>query len=127
MISDKLDIDIITRSNNVKKVSRGELEKQEEYNYDTEYQMNLSKYKLATGDDKNIHKSAILSNLESRSLYLNDSDLTKQQERQGLLDFMKIIDRLHGFEHIEFHANDIVRSCLVKEYIIAREELGLCA
>lgn len=79
MISDKFDIDIITRSNNVKKLSRGELEKQEEYNYDTEYQMNLSKYKLATGDEKNIHKNAILSNLESRSLYLNDSDLTKQQ------------------------------------------------
>ena len=55
------------------------------------------------------------------------SDLTKHQERQGLLDFMKIIDRLSGFEHIEFHSNDIVRSCLVKEYIIAREELGLCA
>ena len=55
------------------------------------------------------------------------SDLTKQQERQGLLDFMKIIDRLHGFEHVEFRSNDIVRSCLVKEYIIAREELGLCA
>ena len=55
------------------------------------------------------------------------SDLTKQQERQGLLDFMKIIDRLSGFEHIEFNSNDIVRSVLVKEYIIAREELGLCA
>ena len=55
------------------------------------------------------------------------SDLTKQQERQGLLDFMKIIDRLNGFEHVEFRSNDIVRSCLVKEYIIAREELGLCA
>ena len=36
MISDKFDIDIITRSNNVKKSSRGELEKQEEYNYNTE-------------------------------------------------------------------------------------------
>ena len=47
--------------------------------------MNLSKYKLATGDEKNIHKSAILSNLESRSLYLNDSDLTKQQINDGKL------------------------------------------
>jgi|14BtaG_2_1085337.scaffolds.fasta_scaffold04467_2 hypothetical protein len=79
MISDKFDIDIITRSNNVKKSSRGELEKQEEYNYDTEYQMNLSKYTLATGDEKNIYRNAILSNLESRSLYLNDNELTKQQ------------------------------------------------
>jgi hypothetical protein len=79
MISDKFDIEVITRSNNVKKLSRGELEKQEEYNYDTEYQMNLSKYTLATGDEKNIYRNAILSNLESRSLYLNDNELTKQQ------------------------------------------------
>jgi len=79
MISDKFDIDIITRSNNVKKSSRGELEKQEEYNYNTEYEMNLSKYTLATGDEKNIYRNAILSNLESRSLYLNDNELTKQE------------------------------------------------
>ena len=55
------------------------------------------------------------------------SDLTKQQERNGLLNFMKIIDTLSGFEHVEFTENDIVRSLLVKEYIIAREQLGLCA
>lgn len=55
------------------------------------------------------------------------SDLTKKQEREGLINFMKIIDHLSGFEHIEFTQNDIVRSKLVKEYIIARENLGLCA
>ncbi|ADD94368.1 hypothetical protein [uncultured phage MedDCM-OCT-S04-C890] len=65
MISDKFDIDIITRSNNVKKSSRGELEKQEEYNYNTEYEMNLSKYTLATGKEKMFYKNTILSNLES--------------------------------------------------------------
>ncbi|ADD94163.1 hypothetical protein [uncultured phage MedDCM-OCT-S04-C1201] len=68
MISDKFDIDIITRSNNVKKSSRGELEKQEEYNYNTEYEMNLSKYTLATGKEKMFYKNTILSNLESRSM-----------------------------------------------------------
>ena len=41
--------------------------------------MNLSKYTLATGEEKMFYKNTILSNLESRSLYLNDSDLTKQQ------------------------------------------------
>jgi len=55
------------------------------------------------------------------------SDLTKAQERAGLTNFMKIIDELSGFEHVEFRADDIVRSLLVKEYIIAREHLGLCA
>jgi phosphate starvation-inducible protein PhoH len=38
---------------------------------------------------------------------------------------MKIIDRLNDFEHVEFNANDIVRSQLVREYIIVREELAL--
>lgn len=55
------------------------------------------------------------------------SDLTKRNDRDGLMNFMKIIDQLSGFEHIEFTKDDIVRSKLVKEYIIAREELGLCA
>lgn len=55
------------------------------------------------------------------------SDLTKAQERAGLKDFMKIIDTLNGFTHVEFTKHDIVRSALVKEYIIAREELGVCA
>lgn len=55
------------------------------------------------------------------------SDLHKHSERAGLINFMKIIDHLSGFEHIEFTQNDIVRSRLVKEYIIARENLGLCA
>lgn len=55
------------------------------------------------------------------------SDLTKRGDREGLINFMKIIDQLSGFEHVEFTKDDIVRSKLVKEYIIAREELGLCA
>jgi len=55
------------------------------------------------------------------------SDLVKKQERDGLLNFMNILDSLNDFTHIEFDKNDIVRSALVKEYIIAREQLGLCA
>ena len=98
MISDKFDIEVITRSNNVKKLSRGELDKQEEYNHDTEYQMNLSKYTLATGDEKNMYRNTILSNLESRSLYLNDNELTKQQSLDKVnvdlfdIDFNTLID-----------------------------------
>ena len=55
------------------------------------------------------------------------SDLTRSYERDGIHNFMKVIDRLTDFEHVEFIADDIVRSKLVKEYIIAREELELCA
>lgn len=53
------------------------------------------------------------------------SDLTKEQERNGLKDFMKVVDKLNDFTYIEFEQQDIVRSKLVKEYIIAREKLGL--
>lgn len=53
------------------------------------------------------------------------SDLTREQERNGLKEFMKVIDRLSDFEYIDFLEQDIVRSKLVKEYIIARQKLGL--
>lgn len=52
------------------------------------------------------------------------SDLTKDQERNGLKDFMRIIDKLNDFVHVDFLEQDIVRSKLVKEYIIARQKLG---
>lgn len=53
------------------------------------------------------------------------SDLTREQERNGLKEFMKVIDRLSDFDYIDFLEQDIVRSKLVKEYIIARQKLGL--
>lgn len=53
------------------------------------------------------------------------SDLTRDQERNGLKDFMKVVDKLNDFVYIDFKESDIVRSKLVKEYIIAREKLGL--
>ena len=53
------------------------------------------------------------------------SDLTREQERNGLKDFIKVVDKLNDFTYIEFIQQDIVRSKLVKEYIIAREKLGL--
>lgn len=53
------------------------------------------------------------------------SDLTKDQEKNGLKDFMRVIDRLNDFVHVDFLEQDIVRSRLVKEYIIARQKLGL--
>lgn len=63
-----------------------------------------------------------------RVLFCGDfrqSDLTKDQERNGLKDFMKVLSRLNDFVHVDFLEQDIVRSKLVKEYIIARQKLGL--
>lgn len=55
------------------------------------------------------------------------SDLTKEQEKNGLKDFIRILDRMKSFNYIEFDENDIVRSGLVKEYIIAKDRLKITA
>lgn len=52
------------------------------------------------------------------------SDLTKTNERNGILDFMKIIQRMPEFESIEFGVEDIVRSGLVKSYIVNKMAAG---
>ena len=52
------------------------------------------------------------------------SDLTKTNEKNGILDFMKIIRSMPSFDVVEFGIEDIVRSGLVKEYIIAKMEAG---
>ena len=55
----------------------------------------------------------------------SQSDLTKTNERNGIVDFMKIIRAMSSFDMIEFGIDDIVRSGLVKEYLIAKLESGL--
>jgi len=48
------------------------------------------------------------------------TDLYKKQDMSGLRKFMVIADMMPSMKTIEFEVNDIVRSNLVKEYIIAR-------
>ena len=53
------------------------------------------------------------------------TDLQKTNERNGIVDFMKIIRSMPSFNSIEFGINDIVRSGLVKEYLIAKLEQNM--
>ena len=53
------------------------------------------------------------------------TDLTKTNEKNGILDFMKILSAMPEFDSIEFTVDDIVRSGLVKSYILNKIELGL--
>ena len=55
----------------------------------------------------------------------SQSDLTKTNERNGIVDFMKVIRAMPSFDIIEFGIDDIVRSGLVKEYLIAKLEAGM--
>jgi len=58
---------------------------------------------------------------------VRQDDLTSERKKElsGLRDFLKIIDRMVQFDFVEFLPEDIVRSDLVKSYIIARSKLGL--
>ncbi len=53
------------------------------------------------------------------------SDLVKTNDRNGIVDFMGILRKMPSFDIIEFEIDDIVRSGLVKEYIIAKMEAGM--
>ena len=53
------------------------------------------------------------------------SDLTKTNDRNGIVDFMNILRKMISFDIIEFDVNDIVRSGLVKEYIVAKLQSGM--
>ena len=53
------------------------------------------------------------------------TDLVKTNEKNGILDFQKIIQRMPEFDLVEFGIDDIVRSGLVKSYLISKIELGM--
>lgn len=54
-------------------------------------------------------------------------DLTSERykEESGIKKFMKVISKIDDFSLVEFCSEDIVRSKLVKDYIIALEELNI--
>lgn len=53
------------------------------------------------------------------------SDLVKQSERNGIVDFLRILETMKEFSTIEFGVDDIVRSGLVKSYLVSKMNLGL--
>jgi phosphate starvation-inducible protein PhoH len=53
------------------------------------------------------------------------SDFRKSHEKSGILDFMRIVERMKSFREVDFSREDIVRSQLVKSYIIAKDDLHI--
>ena len=48
----------------------------------------------------------------------HQSDFKQAKEKQGILDFIEIIKNMKGFDIVEFNVEDIVRSGVVKDFII---------
>ena len=54
----------------------------------------------------------------------SQSDLLKVTERTGILDFMQILQGMPEFSKIEFSLEDIVRSGLVRSYLVSKINQG---
>jgi phosphate starvation-inducible protein PhoH len=64
----------------------------------------------------------------SRVVFCGDfrqSDFKWDDEKEGIHQFMRVIKRMKSFDFIEFDKNDIVRSDLVKEYILSKLDLDI--
>ncbi len=62
---------------------------------------------------------------DSKIMFCGDatqSDLVKTNEKNGVIDFMKILRIMPSVDIVEFGIEDIVRSGFVKEYLLAKME-----
>ena len=80
--------------------------------------------------DQELHTVMTRVGENCRIIFCGDvkqDDLTSERKREisGLRTFMKVIENMKEFDFIEFVASDIVRSELVKSYIIERDRQGL--
>ena len=82
-------------------------------------------------ENLNFHElDSIITRLgvNSRIIFAGDAaqtDLTKANEKTGIMDFKKILNDMDEFESIQFGIDDIVRSGLVKSYLISKMNLDL--
>ena len=65
---------------------------------------------------------------DSKIMFCGDfsqSDLSKLNERNGLMDFLQILHEMEEFNCLEFNIGDIVRSGFVRNYLIQKTKLGM--
>ena len=55
----------------------------------------------------------------------NQTDLVRQNEKNGLHDFLRILEEMEEFNCTEFTLGDIVRSGFVRSYLINKIKLGV--
>jgi phosphate starvation-inducible protein PhoH len=64
---------------------------------------------------------------DSRIIFAGDyyqSDFDHVRDKTGIIQFLKIIDRLKYFKHVQFNWEDCVRSGLVRDYLMTKEMIA---
>ena len=83
------------------------------------------------GQNLNFHElDTIITRVgqDSKIIFCGDfdqTDLTRQNEKNGLHDFLRILMEMEEFNCLEFTIGDIVRSGFVRNYIINKMKLGI--
>jgi len=72
----------------------------------------------------------VITRVGSRARYIMcgdyyQSDFDKEKDKEGIKSFLKIIDSMNSFTHVEFNWADIVRSDFVRDYIVTKETLKI--
>jgi len=65
---------------------------------------------------------------DSKIMFCGDfgqSDLTRLNEKNGLMNFLQILQEMNEFNCTEFDIGDIVRSGFVRSYLIQKTKLGM--
>lgn len=52
------------------------------------------------------------------------SDFTRESDKDGINNFLEILDNMNRFESVEFIWKDIVRSGMVRDFIMTKEMMG---
>jgi phosphate starvation-inducible PhoH-like protein/PhoH-like ATPase len=65
---------------------------------------------------------------DSKIVFCGDfgqTDLTRTNEKNGLMNFLQILQEMKEFHCVEFDIGDIVRSGFVRNYLIQKTKLGI--
>ena len=65
---------------------------------------------------------------DSKIIFCRDfsqTDLVKQNEKNGLHDFLRILEEMKEFNCLEFTLGDIVRSGFIRSYLINKIKMGI--
>ena len=65
---------------------------------------------------------------DSKIMFCGDfsqTDLSRTQRRNGIHDFLQILEEMQEFNCVEFNIGDIVRSGFVRNYLIQKTKLGM--
>jgi hypothetical protein len=116
ILEDKLNLELVTRSSQVTKGSRDQLDLQFNSTWNNEYQLNMAKY-TSTEDqnEKQVYKSQMDQGIVSRNLYLNDGpiklqeDLKKNNATLIEMDVDRLINK-EKYDEAKSYLNDLEKT-----------------